>query len=83
MMVKCFDTTRRQGPPKRKFQARNLAHESVDFVDQNALNLRNAASVNSKIFRGYIISSPDESWGILKEINRNFYAKIELQCCTL
>jgi hypothetical protein len=22
------------------------------------------------------------SWSILKEINRNFYAKIELKCCT-
>jgi hypothetical protein len=27
--------------PKRKFQARKLVHENVDFVDQNAQNLTN------------------------------------------
>jgi hypothetical protein len=30
-----------KGLPKRKFQARKLVHERVDFVDQNALNLTN------------------------------------------
>jgi hypothetical protein len=47
MMVKCFNTTRRQGPlPKRKFQARKLVHESVDFVDHKC------ASEISKNFPG-------------------------------
>jgi hypothetical protein len=44
--------------PKRKFQARQLVHESVDFVDQNALNLTNEHLYIKKFFRGLYPRTP-------------------------
>jgi hypothetical protein len=52
MMVKVLILPEGNGVPKRKFQSRKVVHESVDFVEQNALKFtcEQRASVFSKLF---------------------------------